>query len=293
MSNEHWDVAQDPAFDLGVDALHGMGPDVVLMRAEEGEVDAESEDRLAKANCLWSILMAVTWETRSVEMIRDRLGVLVSTYCPHLLPAEPLWKGHKERARARKAWAQCPGISWEADAGRVMLRMLTKDGWKARAVGMKALELVYYYQQDESLRPPIARSFEAIGEAIDLKAENKRSAVSAALKRGPLERELTMQRLREKPPVALKSAWFMKSAECREALREAMEGKTNRLGSREEHAELAETLQGVPVKPEFQRMRPAELRRYFEGLEREQERRRAEREGRKEAQEDAKKGTEN
>ena len=39
-TNELHDVAQDEAFDLGFDALHGLSPDEVMMRREE----EESED---------------------------------------------------------------------------------------------------------------------------------------------------------------------------------------------------------------------------------------------------------
>jgi len=229
-TNELHDVAQEEAFDLGFDALHGLSPDKVMMRREEENDEArmanEEWGMRAKAECLMSVIMAVTFEAASVEVIRDRVAVIAARNAPEMAP-EKLWKGKMEFARARVAEAKCPAVAWEPEAGRIMLRLLTSKGWNAREVGLRALCFVYAFQPRASARPALARSLDAIGHAVGLKAENKRSAVSAALKRTALDLLRRMQ-LRDRSH-ATAELWFMKREGCRAALSKAMKGKRNRL----------------------------------------------------------------
>lgn len=224
--NLHEDVAFDPAFDLGVDALHVRAPDELMMEREECESPPGHEVTLLRARALMSMVTAVTWEALSVETIRDRLAVVTALRAADLFPKDGVWHGRVEFQRARSALATCPEIVWERDAGRVMIELLTQRGWGAREVGLHALCLVYAFQPDAALRPRIAGSLECIGEAIGLAAANKRSAVSAAVKRLVTDLVHRMQRCERKRGNG--EFWFNKRSGCREALRVAMKGKRNR-----------------------------------------------------------------
>jgi len=237
-TNEFHDVAQDEAFDLGFDALHGLAPDEVMMRAEDEQEQGGTENggmgqnggmdgSRAKAECLMSVIMAVTFEAASVEVIRDRVAVIAALNAPEMAPRK-LWRGQVEFARARAAMVRCPAVAWEPEAGRIMLALMTRKGWSAREVGLRALCFVYAFQSRKSARPALAASLDAIGHAVGLKAENKRSAVSAALKRTALELMQRMQR-RDRSH-AMAELWFMKREGCRAALSKAMKGKRNRAG---------------------------------------------------------------
>ena len=239
-TNELHDVAQEEAFDLGFDSLHGLAPDEVMMRAEDEQEQGGTEDggmdgSRAKAECLMSVIMAVTFEAASVEVIRDRVAVIAALNAPEMAPAK-LWRGQAEFARARAAMVRCPAVAWEPEAGRIMLALMTRKGWSAREVGLRALCFVYAFQSRKSARPALAASLDAIGHAVGLKAENKRSAVSAALKRTALELMQRMQR-RDRSH-AMAELWFMKREGCRAALSKAMKGKRNRAGKESGHSSI-------------------------------------------------------
>ena len=235
-TNEYHDVAQEEAFNMGFDALHGMAPDEVMMMREAAEEHGGTENggmgqnggmdgSRAKAECLMSVIMAVTYEAASVQVIRDRVAVMAALNAAEMCPKK-LWKGRQELARARAAMAGCPAVRWEPEAGRIMLGLLTRKGWSAREVGLRALCFVYAFQPRASARPALARSLDAIGHAVGLTAENKRSAVSAALKRTALDLMQRMQRRERSHATA--ELWFMKREGCRAALSKAMKGKRNR-----------------------------------------------------------------
>jgi hypothetical protein len=245
-TNEFHDVAQEEAFDLGFDALHGLAPDEVMMRAEDEQEQGGTENggmgqnggmdgSRAKAECLMSVIMAVTFEAASVEVIRDRVAVIAALNAPEMAPRK-LWRGQVEFARARAAMVRCPAVAWEPEAGRIMLALMTRKGWSAREVGLRALCFVYAFQSRKSARPALAASLDAIGHAVGLKAENKRSAVSAALKRTALELMQRMQR-RDRSH-AMAELWFMKREGCRAALSKAMKGKRNRAGKESGHSSI-------------------------------------------------------
>ena len=245
-TNEFHDVAQEEAFDLGFDSLHGLAPDEVMMRAEDEQEQGGTENggmgqnggmdgSRAKAECLMSVIMAVTFEAASVEVIRDRVAVIAALNAPEMAPAK-LWRGPAEFARARAAMVRCPAVAWEPEAGRIMLALMTRKGWSAREVGLRALCFVYAFQSRKSARPALAASLDAIGHAVGLKAENKRSAVSAALKRTALELMQRMQR-RDRSH-AMAELWFMKREGCRAALSKAMKGKRNRAGKESGHSSI-------------------------------------------------------
>ena len=274
-ANEHHDLAFADAMQLGWFASTELPPDEALMLAEGEDsgipADASEAEWMAslpaKAACLWSIIMAVTWRAADVTMIRDRVAVIAAEWCREMLPAKSLWYGREGQARARQVWAECPEYSWEYDAGRSLIALLIQDGWKPYHVGLNALCFLYFYQSDRALRPAIAQSLEAIGQALGLKATNVRSAICAALQRGPLEMEKQMRRAQSSRIDV--EAWYMKHAHCREALSVALQGNENRAGDAEEE-DAVEVREGVQVKPEYAGMSKRQLREMFDRLEWEQ-----------------------
>lgn len=230
-TNEYHDIAQEEAFNMGFDALHGLAPDEVVMMAEEaaGGGMTNEEGRMTngmeRARCLITLVMAITSGVTCVREIRDRLAVVVAHLAPDLLAAE-LWHGRKEWQAVRAAMSRCEAIEWESVSGRLLVEMLTAKGWSEREVGKRALCLVYAFVPDESVRPPIARSFSTMGEAIGLTATNKRSAISAAMQSLVLEMVHRAQRVSGRKGTG--EFWFMKRSHCREALSVAMRGKQNR-----------------------------------------------------------------
>ena len=240
-TNDFHDVAQEEAFDLGFDALHGRAPDELMMRAEEmGDGRSEMGNGLERARCLITLIMAITTGVTSVREIRDRLAVVVAYLAPDLLDRE-VWHGRKDWAAVRAAMSRCEAVEWEHVSGRLLVEMLTAKGWSEREVGKRALCLVYAFVPDESVRPPIARSFSTMGEAIGLTAMNKRSAISAAMQSLVLEMVHRAQRVSGRKGTG--EFWFMKRSHCREALSVAMRGKRNR--AKKEAAKRA----GVPAVP--------------------------------------------
>lgn len=224
--NEAYDLAAcGGESEVAADALHALAPDELMMRAEEHA--AEGNDQEAAARCLLSLMTAITWRTTSVVQVRDRLAWVCSTCAPDMLPAQQLWHGRVEWAAVRAQMAICDPVQWHAESGRVLIGLLTKKGWSEREVGLRSLCMVYAFQPNEAARPVIARSFEAIGAAVGLKAKNKRSGVSAAMARIVLDLMHGMQRLTRKKGSL--EFWFMKKAHCREALSQSMKGKKNRL----------------------------------------------------------------
>lgn len=232
MQNEHHDhVANDAAveaYDLGFDSLHVLSADEILMRKEDQDDDFD-EMRQNKALCLLTLITSICHSATSVKNIRDRLACIVMLNAPDILHKIPaVWVGKVEWQAARWQLAQCPGVVWDRDAGKLLVEILTSRGWSPREVGLHALCFFYAFQPEASLRKPLAVSFDTIGQAVGLTATNKRSAVSAAMQRVVLELIKGMQRRTRKRATA--EFWFMKRAHCRNALSVSMLGKTNRKG---------------------------------------------------------------
>ena len=221
MSNEFYDVAACGDVEMADDALHCLAPDEVIMRAEEAGEPVND----ARARCLLSVIMAITWNVVEVRQIRDRLGVVCSYKAPDLVP-EILWNGRAAWDGARRAMVSCPRIEWEDASGRVLIELLTAAGWSEREIGKRALCLLYAFQPDKSVRPVIANSLGAIGRALGSTAGNPRAGVSDAMQRIVLEMQHRMERLTRRKGTG--EFWFMKSVACRERLAVAMMGKRNR-----------------------------------------------------------------
>lgn len=238
MNNDWTDAANyhDAAAAHGIAGLHAQAPDELLMQMEDDAAVStdttapSAADPVSGAECLMSLLQVVTWQVEGLMEIRDRVAVVAALSLPDLLPADGLWHGHEGAARARRAMARCQGLQWEPMTGRVVLALLVADGWDPRAVGYRALVLLYCLQRDKALRPPLAASLGTIGEAIGLTATNKRAAVSAACKR--LVADLIRGMQRQDRQTEHFDLWFTKSRETRARLSRSMMGKRNRAGGR-------------------------------------------------------------
>jgi hypothetical protein len=239
-TNDYHDIAQTEAYNMAFDALHVRGPDEVLMEMEETAEGEMRQHGLERARCLITLVMAITTGVTAVREIRDRLAVVVAHLAPDLLDRE-VWHGRADWQRVRAAMSRCEAVEWEHVSGRLLVEMLTARGWSEREVGKRALCLVYAFVPDESVRPPIARSFSTMGEAIGLTATNKRSAISAAMQSLVLEMVHRAQRVSGRKGTG--EFWFMKRSHCREALSLAMKGKQNR--KKKEAPKRA----GVPAVP--------------------------------------------
>lgn len=220
VSNEFVDVAALNGAEMAADALHCLGPDEVIMRAEEGERAPDG-----RARCLLSLILCITWEVIDVRTIRDRLAVVTSFVAPDLLPKD-VWHGREEHARLRRALANCPQVEWEETSGRLMIELLSAAGWSEREIGKRSLCLLYAFVKDKSARPVLAQSLGTIGRAIGSVASNPRAGVSDAMQRIVIELVHRMERLTKKRGSG--EFWFMKRPECRERLSRAMMGKRNR-----------------------------------------------------------------
>lgn len=150
-----------------------------------------------------------------------------------------------------------------------------------RRLGRRVMLLAYAFCRESGPVRAALESFEDMGQHLGLTANNKRSAVSAAMKvlvKSIIESgELRHQ---DHPRTEL---WFAKKRETRERCARAQRGNENRrnaLAKQEEQgedsakAELAEVLEGVPVKPEWRGLTASQVRQRLSALHEEAERRR-------------------
>lgn len=230
-TNEYHDVAQDEAFDPGFDALHVRAPDELLMAAEEDRQEDVLTDVEDRCRCIISVLRAITWRAASLDDIRDNVAILYGEKIGwKAVPVQELWRGRDAYAGMRGRWTKLMNerrIDWHADAGRMLMERFLSRGWESREVAKMVLLLLYASLPDQRFRPAMAESLGAIGEAIGLKAANKRSAVSAAMRTNVVPLFEAISETRAGMPRRVK-LWFMKQDHCREALRVAMKGKRNR-----------------------------------------------------------------
>lgn len=220
----------------GFSGEHGMAPDERLMRAEESPaLEAEREMMANRAACVMTLLTSICWQVQGLDEIRDRLAVVVmASGCMDLLPEGQVWHGRAQMSAARRALSMCPEVTWESAAGRAVVSLLTARGWEGRDVGYRALLLLYSFQRDKAMRPRMAWSLEAIGEAAGLTAANKRSAPSAAAKALVADCIRRMQVRSRGDGRDNFDLWFSKSRTCRSRLSVAMKGKRNRAGGRKQ-----------------------------------------------------------
>ncbi len=216
----------EAAYEAGL-ALEALGADeLMMMREEAAQVAAEREGMRRKCECVMAVLQAVTAGVAGVGEIRDRVAVLAQEVDAGLLEGLPRVKGRALRQAWSVTSAGVLGVSWEPAAGLVLLQFILQNGWSEREVGKRVLCLLYSFQSNKHQRPGLAQSFETIGVAIGLKAKNKRSAISAAMKviAGDL---LSALARRDRSHVHVKP-WYAKREECRRKLSVSMMGQRNR-----------------------------------------------------------------
>jgi hypothetical protein len=257
MSNEHHDIA---ALDLS--RVDGAGP------------------RTWRLSLFSQILLACVAGRPSVEVMGLRLWVLAERLSPGRLPRTKKKMRRQLQSVALEAWEVMqvqPGETGLEDTHRLLDLLLGAECEPVK-LGRRVTLLGYAFERGEMMRAALP-SFEVIGELWGLRAENKRSAVCAAMDKlvcGMVERG----QLRQGEAAHLSDLWFAKKRAACEAYAAAQMGNHNRAAKVDEcaademplsrklelQAEHAERVRGVPVKAEFARMTPLQLKRHLASL---------------------------
>lgn len=256
MSNEHHDIA---ALDLS--RVDGAGP------------------RTWRLSLFSQILLACVAGRPSVEVMGLRLWVLAERLSPGRLPRTKARMRKRLQAVAMEAWQVMqlePGDTTMTDKDRLLDLLLGAECEPVK-LGRRVTLLGYAFERGEMMRAALP-SFEVIGELWGLRAGNKRSAVCAAmdkLVRGMVERG----QMRQGEAAHLSDLWFAKKKAACEAYAAAQMGNHNRSAKADEasdemplsrklelQAEHAERVRGVPVRAEFAKMSPLQLKRHLASL---------------------------
>jgi len=256
MSNEHHDIA---ALDLS--RVDGAGP------------------RTWRLSLFSQILLACVAGRPSVEVMGLRLWVLAERLSPGRLPRTKAKMRKQLQAVALEAWQVMQvqrGDTTLEDTDRLLDLLLGAECEPVK-LGRRVTLLGYAFERGEMMRAALP-SFEVIGELWGLRAANKRSAVCAAMDKlvcGMVERG----QLRQGEALHLSELWFAKKRAACAAYAAAQMGNHNRAAKTDEasdemplsrklelQAEHAERVRGVPVKAEFARMSPLQLKRHLASL---------------------------
>ena len=138
--------------------------------------------------------------------------------------------------------------------------MIMGGEYEPRRIGRRASLVAYALNRSVVVREALP-CLEVIGELWELRAENKRAAVSAAMNK--LRREM----VRNGQLTESFRFWFEKSPDARAVYAAVQMGNSNRAGSEEvTDVEDAEVMDGIPIKPEFAGMRPVQRRARLRAL---------------------------
>ena len=260
MSNEYYDIA----------AL------------DSSRVDGAGE-RTWRLGLFCQVLLACVTGRPSLEEMGLRLWVLCERLCPGSMPRTNFHMRRRLWGAESSAWHAMqvmPGETSMDDCGR-LVDLLTGGESEPVRLGRRVTLLGYAFERGPEMRA-VFPSFESIGEHWGLRARNKRSAVSAAM-RGLVRTMVERGQLRVPEAHALSELWFAKKRVTRERYAAAQVGNGNRCAHDEDEPlevremlrmEHEERVAGVPVRREFSGMSPRELRAHFERLERAAEARR-------------------
>lgn len=256
MSNEHHDIA---ALDLS--RVDGAGP------------------RTWRLSLFSQILLACVAGRPSVEVMGLRLWVLAERLSPGRLPRTKAKMRKRLQAVALDAWEVMqvqPGETAREDTDRLLDLLLGAECEPVK-LGRRVTLLGYAFERGPMMRAALP-SFEVIGELWGLRAANKRSAVCAAMDKlvcGMVERG----QMRQGEAAHLSDLWFAKKRSACEAYAAAQMGNHNRAAKADDvsdemplsrklelQAEHAERVRDVPVRPEFARMSPLQLKRHLASL---------------------------
>lgn len=233
--NEHCDVAAARAVELGFVADHATSS-ASEMEPGDALFACVTNNAFSGRPSLWCAGLRIL-------VMALRLGLPV----PELVRAEKM----ELRRVARECHDQLR-VPRSVNARAVFELILGREvsAWR---IGRRASLLAYALNRGVIIRG-VLDSFEKIGELWDLSAENKRSAVSAAMNK--LRAELIQA---GQLPGDFRF-WFEKSADARAVYEQAQVGNHNRAGGREPSRYEAAEIEGLQLKPRFARM-TAEQRR--------------------------------
>lgn len=250
-------------------------------------------ERTFRLGLFTQILAACVHDTRCLEVMGLRLLVL----CARVLPGSVM----RVKASVRRQMQAAEGSAFQmmrvnADGVDLEERMRVAElllGTGAHGIqhpgslGRRVTLLAYAFCREPEVRAALP-SFEVIGRDIwRLRATNPRSAVCAAMKKAVTEMVARGQ-LREKDAQALTDMWWAKKKATKAKYARAQMGNTNRTlhpaeddlpESRREELmqEHRDRIDGVPreaMRPQFRTMTADEIRRHFQRLEAEAEKRR-------------------
>ena len=230
MSNEHYDVIAGRALEMGFEADHC------------GEQEQAPRDGLfiCLTNNAFAGRPSLMESGLRVMIMAARVGVPVVK----LARAELL--------HLRRVAVACNGglaLPVSEDARRVFELVMGAEARPWR-IGRRASLLAYALNRSVIIRDALP-NFEMIGKLWELSADNKRSAVSAAMN------QLRVEMVRHGQLPSTFRFWFEKRADARAVYEAAQMGNTNRHGHDEDEVMM---LEGVPVKACYARMKPQERR---------------------------------
>lgn len=240
LSNEHHDIAAlRSQSGLSFDALH-QG------RRDEGEA-------LAKDSLFAVVTNNAVAGRPSIIEIGYRVWIMALRFFVACPPMSAAMVREMQRIAVRCNGGLALPRASDAEAVFELLMLGTQTPWET---GRRVTLLAYALNRGVVVRE-VLPSFESIGLLWQLRAENKRSAVCAA-----------MNKLREemmrtgKLPRGFRF-WFEKSDEARAVYESVQLGNHNRTGGSKE---AAETYEGVPIKQAFARLDERQRRRVLNEL---------------------------
>lgn len=241
----------------------------------EVEVDAASERAEAFAFFLRVLGNAVEGRPPLVEM-GYRVWMMAARYAPGVCP-------HSERSdllAMRRLGAECQAHlslgTLSEEMSRDVFEFVLGSATTAERMGKRVSVLAYGINTSAAVRAALP-SMEAIGNLWGLSAENKRSAVSAAAKKILREAREKMERRDARHRNVIAALWYAKRAVTIEKYQQAQIGNANRLGQHRDDGEMdeervaaraaaAELRCGIPVKAEFARLTPEQLKHRLKRL---------------------------
>jgi hypothetical protein len=257
MSNEHHDRVELRGSVIGLDALHGLAPDEILMAAEECRDAVEVEREASRDECFMSVTTNAFAGRPELEEAGYRLWIMGLRV--HARLPRPNARERREMMRIATRCHAALRVQPCALAASVMEWICGGEASPWR-MGRRASLLAYAFNRGPVVRAALP-SFEKIGELWGLTAANKRSAVSAAMNalRAELVRSAGM-------PAGFRF-WFEKSPEARAVYAEVQMGNTNRAGHAEHEAEEPGSGARTPeMRRRFERMHAAAELRRLEGI---------------------------
>lgn len=259
----------------GLDSLHVMSPAEILARKEEPEdeemrsVDEERDSlflRATEAAVQGGLALQVDG-LPALDVMGMRVWIMLCRYCARLAPrTRAADRRMMQRITDRSAGRLNLG-AYEPEEYPRVLGFIAGRERSPRAMGRRVSLLAYAGNKSPNVRAALP-SMEVIGELWQLRADNKRSAVCAAL--GKIRDQVQASRDAAGIAPGLVQFFFQKRPETVAKYAAVQMGNSNRQDGmhanddadhqRTARREAAEVRNGIPVRAEFAKMTPDQLR---------------------------------